>query len=486
MCNKTRPGLFRAGKRAVRALFVLWLAVTALIQFAPALAAQYPALDGYRDVVQRYWYAPYVDAVVSNGIMVGVSEDSFGIDDDVTLAQAVTIGARLHRLYYVGRDDIKFGKDVWYSTYSEYAVKNRIISDIYKDYNAPVSKGLFAQILSAAYPDEALGAMNKVEYIPDMAEDSPYYSAVLRLYRAGVCVGNTANDYEPEKKITRVEAAAIIARVLDSSMRQEVTLRLTHDVAFFAETYRVQTGKTVTMFVYSDTGGSDFTFSCDGDEAVITGTTARSVTLRGVQLGTCSVTVTDSRGNSARCRLFVHRRAPEGKPLLDLVTSGAVNVSVNIKSIQQAVLTVHNTSEKKVSFYLPAGSYLSPVLRTNQRMLITTLGAGMLEPGQTVQITVGTACIDFILALPEVTSTYTLRSGLEGTLALLADYFTDNTEPFAVQQAAVWIADGVSFAECGTLVSTVYSPSGQAESTRTITRKDYDRAAGILESLGVN
>jgi hypothetical protein len=55
-----------------------------------------------------------------------------------------------------------------------------------------------------------------------------------------------------------------------------------------------------------------------------------------------------------------------------------------------------------------------------------------------------------------------------------------------VQQAAVWIADGVSFAECGTLVSTVYSPSGQAESTRTITRKDYDRAAGILESLGVN
>ena len=64
---------------------------------------------------------------------------------------------RLHRLYYVGRTILNFGNDVWYSNVFEYAVKNRIISDIYKDYNAPVSKGLFAEILSARNPDEASG-----------------------------------------------------------------------------------------------------------------------------------------------------------------------------------------------------------------------------------------------------------------------------------------------------------------------------------------
>ena len=46
------------------------------------------------DVVAGEWYAPYVKWAASKGIVNGYGDGTFGVDDEVTIEQAVVILAR--------------------------------------------------------------------------------------------------------------------------------------------------------------------------------------------------------------------------------------------------------------------------------------------------------------------------------------------------------------------------------------------------------
>ena len=61
--------------------------------------------------------------------------------------------------------------------------------------------------------------------IPDVPSSANYYAAVYKLYRAGVLTGNDAQGtFLPDTGITRGEAAALMTRMADTSLRKTISL----------------------------------------------------------------------------------------------------------------------------------------------------------------------------------------------------------------------------------------------------------------------
>ena len=178
----------------------------------------------FADVAASYWGAPNIAKAYELGLMKGSSDSAFDPEGSVTVAQTVTMAARLHSIYTTGSENF-VQSGVWYQTYVDYCKANGILKKDFADYNAPAKRADFAAILAAALPAEALSAINQVGSIPDVAEASENGAAIYALYRAGILTGNDAQGtFGPETSINRAAAAAILTRMADVSLRKNITL----------------------------------------------------------------------------------------------------------------------------------------------------------------------------------------------------------------------------------------------------------------------
>ena len=185
--------------------------------------------SAFIDVASSAWYAENVAFVAEKGLMVGVGNNVFDPKGTVTVAQAITMAARIHSQYTTGKES--FGQSsggAWYQPYVDYAKKNRIIDDQYdKLLNKKATRAQFADIFSKALPDKGLKKINTVpdRAIPDVSMKDSYAEGVYKLYRAGILSGNNSKGtFAPLSTITRAEAAAIVARMADEGQRVKVTL----------------------------------------------------------------------------------------------------------------------------------------------------------------------------------------------------------------------------------------------------------------------
>ena len=74
--------------------------------------ASYPA-GKFTDVPSNAWYIESVKAGYEYGLVKGSSETTFNPSGNMTVAEAVTLAARLHSIYYTGKADFAQGKP-WY------------------------------------------------------------------------------------------------------------------------------------------------------------------------------------------------------------------------------------------------------------------------------------------------------------------------------------------------------------------------------------
>lgn len=59
--------------------------------------------------------------------------------------------------------------------------------------------------------------------IPDVSSKTPYSHEILDLYNKGIAVGSDEYmTYYPDASVKRCEVAAIVARIMDNSMRIEL------------------------------------------------------------------------------------------------------------------------------------------------------------------------------------------------------------------------------------------------------------------------
>ena len=212
--------------RITKRVLAVLLAVVMTVSMLPgAVAADFVRTESwssadFTDVKRGDWFYQNVKEVYELGLMVGRSNGAFDPAGQVTLAEAVTLAARLHTIAATGKDHFVQGTP-WYKVYVDYAVQNGILDAALSEPNRAATREEFARILARALPAEQLQEINDVYdgQIPDV-EDDP---AVYMLYRAGVLTGSDGwGSFFPDNTIARREAAAIVTRMALPEMRQTV------------------------------------------------------------------------------------------------------------------------------------------------------------------------------------------------------------------------------------------------------------------------
>ncbi|MGE4485666.1 MAG: trypsin-like peptidase domain-containing protein [Oscillospiraceae bacterium] len=204
-----------------------------LIGFAPAAAAagdlgNFKEVNTYAegqfsDVSSDAWYAGSVESAFAMGLMKGSSGSQFNPAGNVTVAEAITMAARIHRIYTTGIESFT-QTSPWYQIYVDYAANNGIISyGQFSSYTAAATRLQFATIFASALPD---GALSNISTVEDSAIPDTDSAAVYKLYRAGILTGDDSGAFNPESTITRAEASAIVSRMADESLRKDITLKV--------------------------------------------------------------------------------------------------------------------------------------------------------------------------------------------------------------------------------------------------------------------
>ena len=180
----------------------------------------------FTDVDKNAWYGfnqqKSVASVYEYSLMKGVNAANFNPSGNMTIAEAITIAARVHSIYKGVSVDFT-QSEPWYQVYADYAVDNGIISAAdFPDIDKAATRAEMAYIFSRTsvpillYYFSVNGySPNTVNSLPDVNSETPYHKEIITLYMAGVLTGNDdEGTFSPDSDITRAEAAAIIIRVI--------------------------------------------------------------------------------------------------------------------------------------------------------------------------------------------------------------------------------------------------------------------------------
>ena len=184
--------------------------------------------DKFKDVSENAWYAESVKSAYEKGLVNGATEETFNPDGEITIAETITLAARIHSTYNSNGYEFRQTGNKWYQTYVDYATENAIIGENeYADYTKKSNRLDFVSIIAASVPEREFEKINEILLIHDLDEsyDKSKRDAVYLLYNAGVLTGSDElGSFRPETSITRSEVAAILARITDTSQRKKYTL----------------------------------------------------------------------------------------------------------------------------------------------------------------------------------------------------------------------------------------------------------------------
>ena len=180
----------------------------------------------FEDVRAGDWFHDNVAAAYELGLMRGY-EGYFAPEGSVTVAETVTMAARLHSIYHTGAASFEQGSP-WYQVYVDYARANGILGDEVLSWNSPATRRQVAMFLARALPESELTPINTLADgdVPDVKSWHEGAAEIYRLYRAGVLTGSDAfGHFQPDQNIWRSAVAAIVSRMADGSLRQTLSLR---------------------------------------------------------------------------------------------------------------------------------------------------------------------------------------------------------------------------------------------------------------------
>lgn len=209
----------KSGFRSLLSLVLAILLTMAMVLPAGASAAvgmgnfvKTREYSGFSDVPAGQWYSNDVKQAYELGLMDGKDGGRFDPDGNLTLAEAVTMAARVCAIYY-GEKFVPGGSP-WYQNAVDYAIENGIIYDgEYTDFRAKATRADFANLLYWAIPSDEFPRINRIAWISDIDPNNAYFHDIYLLYGAGVLTGSETGAFQPNEPVRRSEAAAIITRV---------------------------------------------------------------------------------------------------------------------------------------------------------------------------------------------------------------------------------------------------------------------------------
>lgn len=178
------------------------------------------------DISDGFWYGKYVAKAYVLGLVKGQSDELFGPEGNITIAETIALAARLHSTYFTGEAEFTQSGS-WYQVYVDYCREMGILSGEEFQLDAEATRRQFAHILCGSLPAGALIAINDIPdgIIPDVAAADESAAEIYRLYRAGVLTGNDElGTFEPDTPIARSAVSAIVTRMAVQNMRVSFSL----------------------------------------------------------------------------------------------------------------------------------------------------------------------------------------------------------------------------------------------------------------------
>ncbi|MDP4132892.1 MAG: S-layer homology domain-containing protein, partial [Bacillota bacterium] len=171
----------------------------------------------FSDVNSKDWFYKIVEKIYNSGLMKGNSNTTFNPSGNMTVAEAITMAVRLYNANSGGKDSDFTSTTPWYQTYIDYAIKYGIIKDgDFDNYTRTITRAEMAYIFFNCVPIDNLATINNVQWVPDVAKADKFGNQIYTLYNAGILTGSDASGtFYPNNKITRAEAATILARIAE-------------------------------------------------------------------------------------------------------------------------------------------------------------------------------------------------------------------------------------------------------------------------------
>lgn len=208
----------------MKKLAALVLSAALLVGSAAASTPQeaFPKVNdypGYTDVQAGSWYAAPVQVCYEVGLMTGTNT-GFAPNQVLTVGEVAAIAARMNEAITgepIPMATPKPGETLpWYFSYVEYLESLGV--DV-PDPTKQATRQEFVTLLSAVVPEDMLSPINTITALPDSTDPD-----VLRFYNAGILTGvDSWGTFAADKSLTRMETAAMVARVARTELRQSFT-----------------------------------------------------------------------------------------------------------------------------------------------------------------------------------------------------------------------------------------------------------------------
>lgn len=191
---------------------------------ATSVAAVPASAKTFSDVPSNHWAYTVIDEVSNENIMVGVGNGLFAPSMQLTRAQYTAILSNLapdksNGTYEAHLTDVDAG--AWYAEVAEWGVTNGIIYEIDGRFegNTVLTREEMAsmtlQYLNLYYKDSIKQDNSSAGYADESSINPKYLNAVNLLSNNGLLAGRGDNKFEPAGALTRAEAAAMAARLMD-------------------------------------------------------------------------------------------------------------------------------------------------------------------------------------------------------------------------------------------------------------------------------
>lgn len=239
--NRQTKKIRRRSRKALSAFMVFAMLVT-LAPAAGFAAENIEPSGGYSDVADDAWYKDAVDYVTDNGLLVGVADDQFGPEQNVTRGMVVTVMWRQSGApQNDGQSDFTdVTVDQWYAQAVAWGAANGMVAGLDATTFAPNDPVTREQLVAFMQrfaekngEDTAIGdgsildAYTDADSISDWAEN-----AIIWGLENGVISGMTDTTLVPQGNATRAQYAAILQRT-GATVSDDIDLSAYEKVSYY-------------------------------------------------------------------------------------------------------------------------------------------------------------------------------------------------------------------------------------------------------------
>ena len=174
----------------------------------------------FTDVTEDKWFYSFVKTAFEYNLANGTATSKFSPDAKFTVAQALTAAANIHKVYYDKTVRQTYPGESWYAPYVTYCIDNGIIRyGMFDSYDRNITRGEMAIVFASILPDSEYAPV-KDGANPDVSEDMACFSAVGKLFKAGIVGGDAGTgNFRPNDEIVRSEACVIFTRIALADQR---------------------------------------------------------------------------------------------------------------------------------------------------------------------------------------------------------------------------------------------------------------------------